>query len=119
MNPNARGESTFSRDGVVRQQRLARVRTDLLGKKELKTGLTRKPVQEMKQGGNIGLEKGSGEIYEKNRVEIEASAGMWEDPVTVARRGSVGESEASLPRWRTPVSWVRDQRMRGWGRLSG
>jgi len=109
----------LSRDGVVRQQRLARVRTDLLGKKELKTGLTRKPVQEAENANNIGFARGSGEIDEKHRVEIEASAGMWEDPVTVARRGSVGESEASLPRWRTPASWVRDQRMRGWGRLSG
>ncbi|KAE9376552.1 hypothetical protein N431DRAFT_479773 [Stipitochalara longipes BDJ] len=119
MNPNIRGESMLSRDGMERQQRLARVRTDLLGKRELKTGLTRKPVPDTEIRGDIGMARGSGIVDEKHRVEIEASAEMWEDPVTIVRRGSVGESEASLPRWRTPVSWVRDQRMRGWGRLSG
>lgn len=119
LNRNNRGESIISKDGVDRQERLARVRTDLLGRRELKTGLAGKTAQEIEEREMISHTRGSGIVDKKDRVEIQASAGMWEDPITIARRESRAESEESLPRWRTPVSWVRDQRMRGWGRLSG
>lgn len=109
----------ISKDGVERQERLARVRTDLLGNRELKTGLARNGEGETRNKGTFGVARGSGSINEKDRVEIEANSGLWEDAITVAKRESVAESEASLPRWRTPVSWVRDQRLRRWGRLSG
>ena len=119
LNPNNRGESMISKDGVERQERLARVRTDLLGNRELKTGLARNGEGETGNKRTFGVARGSGSINEKDRVEIEANSGLWEDAITVAKRESVAESEASLPRWRTPVSWVRDQRMKRWGRLSG
>jgi len=94
-----------------------------LEKKKPKFRITRKPVtvQEMGRGKEegIGLARGSGVMDEKHRVNIEANAGMWEDPVVVARRDSARESVMSWPRWKSPVSWVRDQGTRGWGRLSG
>jgi hypothetical protein len=119
LHPNTRGESMISRDGVERQERLARVRTDLLSKRELKSGLARNGERATMSKDTMDVAGVYGSLDEKDRVEIEASGGLWEDAVTVAKRESVAESEASLPRWRTPVSWVRDQRMRGWGRLSG
>jgi hypothetical protein len=109
----------ISKDGVERQERLARVRTDLLGNRELKTGLARNGEGQTRNKENFGVARRSGSIDEKDRVEIEANSGLWEDAITVAKRESMAESEASLPRWRTPVSWVRDQRIRRWGRLSG
>ncbi|PMD63507.1 uncharacterized protein K444DRAFT_626588 [Hyaloscypha bicolor E] len=102
LNPNNRGESMISKDGVERQERLARVRTDLLGNRELKTGLARNGEGETRNKGTFGVARGSGSINEKDRVEIEANSGLWEDAITVAKRESVAESEASLPRWRTP-----------------
>jgi hypothetical protein len=117
LNPNTRRERIVSNSTERRQERLARVR-NLPGSAELKTEPLEPVEQDVENRGAIGLARGSGIVSEKGAVGIEASAEPWEDPAA-AKRESGAESEASLPRWRTPVSWVRDQRMRGWGRLSG
>jgi hypothetical protein len=119
LNPQKGGERIMSNIAVERQERLGLVR-DLPPSKELDDIRARKEMnQELEDKGSIGLARGSGIVDEKDKVEIEASTGMWEESEIIAKRDSGTESEASLPRWRAPVSWVRDQRMRGWGRLSG
>lgn len=108
----------MSHNTVAREERLARVR-NLPGSRDLKTDSS-SFVHLGEEGKTaIGLARGSGFVIEKDRVKIQTGAAVWDDPNAAASRESTVESEASLPRWRTPVSWVRDQRMRGWGRLSG
>jgi hypothetical protein len=119
LNPNNQGGRIMSSITVERQERLGLVR-DLPPSKDLdETGARRETNQRSEVRASIDLARGRDIVDEKDNMEIEARSRWWEDPETVAKRDSVAESEASLPRWRTPVSWVRDQRMRGWGRLSG
>ena len=107
------GGSTLGNDAVDRQERLGRVRTDLLAEQELGFGggiMKGKKVFGPWGKERIGNGAGLG-VPERERVDIEAG-GRWEAPVTVAARDSVATSVASIPRWRDPITWARDQARR-------
>lgn len=55
-----------------------------------------------------------------DRLDI-AAGGEWDDSITVARHDSRVDSMASAPKFRTPVSWARDQtrRLEGLRKLNG
>jgi hypothetical protein len=59
---------------------------------------------------NIGDGRGLG-VEERERVDIDAS-GRWEEPATIAARNSMATSVDSVPRWRDPVTWAKDQARR-------
>ena len=116
-------QSGLTNNTVEKQERLGRVRADLLGPKELGGGLMRSQTQRMpmpivprailnakvsagagRGGGGGGGGKGnfnSGTLKrvrnelmaDKDRIDIEAS-GRWEEPVTVARNYSRDFSSA-------------------------
>lgn len=117
-NPYNPGERIVSVNTVMRQERLGLVR-NLPPSRDLDIEVTREFEQTIMNRDNIGMAQGSDFLNEKGRFEAQASAGAWEDAEIAGKRNSVADSEASVRRWRTPVSWVRDQSRRGWGRLSG
>jgi hypothetical protein len=118
-------QSGLTNNAVERQERLGRVRADLLGPKELGGGLMRSQTQRMPmpivppailnakgsggpvgsgwggegRGGNFNsgmLKRVRNELMaEKDRIDIEAS-GRWEEPVTVARNYSRDFSSAGV-----------------------
>lgn len=103
--------STLSTNFGERQDRLGRARTDLLAERELGFGGGLLPNQEL-QRERIGDERGSAGARKTVMVELEGSAG-WEAPVTSAgTRNSVATSAASVPKWRDPVTWAKDQARR-------
>jgi len=107
--------SSLSSYAVERQDRLDRVRTDLLAERELGFGgglMKGKNVAQPwgNENVNAGGARGLG-LDERERVNIDAG-GRWEEPVTVAARNSVATSVDSVPRWRDPVTWARDQARR-------
>ncbi|KAH8686158.1 hypothetical protein BGZ60DRAFT_426597 [Tricladium varicosporioides] len=61
-------------------------------------------------GGSNGNRQGM-RMKERNKSDIEGRE-RWETPATIAVRDSRVESLVSLPRWRDPVTWVRDQEKR-------
>jgi hypothetical protein len=99
--------------------------------------LNRLPASESQNMGIFGRDKivdGSGKTdlveerewdrkKDKERGLEGADGGGWGNILGDKRRESNGSegSERSVARWRTPVSWVLDQRRRygNWGRLSG
>lgn len=107
---------------VDRQERLGLVRTSLLRPQERDELLIRSQSQSGKwqsqrrnegQGNEYGVNWPNGNwqgirMSAGERLDIEAS-GRWEAPVTIAARDSRIESVVSVPRWRDPVTWVRDQ----------
>jgi hypothetical protein len=68
-------------------------------------------------GGKENISNGTGlGVPEREHVDIEASA-RWEEPVTVAARDSMARTSiASIPRWRDPIMWARDQARRNGSR---
>lgn len=105
--------STLSSYAVERQGRLDRVRTDLLADRELGFGgglMKGKKTPKPWGSENIGNGRGLGP-EERERVDIDAS-GRWEEPMTVAARNSMATSVSSVPRWRDPVTWAKDQARR-------
>ncbi len=117
-NPDNQGERIVSVNTVMRQERLALVR-NLPPSRDLELEVTREVEQTIVNRDNIGMAQGNDFLHEKGSFKEQASAGVWEDAEIAAKRKSVAESEASVRKWRTPVSWVRDQRRRGWERLGG
>jgi len=103
---------------MMRQERLGLVR-DLPPSRDLDIEVTREVKQTTSSRENISIAQGSGILDEKANFEAQASTSPWENAEIAAKRESLALSETSVRRWRTPVSWVRDQRRRGWGRLSG
>lgn len=105
-------------DAVDRQERLQRVRTDILGDRELQLGSglgsIRQPGRAWGPGKFQRLDERAMARAEAERggLDIEANDGMWEPPRTVAARDSRAMTEASLPRWRDPITWARDQARR-------
>lgn len=104
-----------------RQERLALVRNSLLRPQERNGPLVRSQSQARLQREPFIKDRGNEysdtrpngnwegmKMNERDRVDIEAS-GRWEAPVTVTARDSGIESVVSLPKWRDPVTWVRDQ----------
>ncbi|KAH8665103.1 hypothetical protein BGZ60DRAFT_63623 [Tricladium varicosporioides] len=131
MINNASPMGQASNDAVDRQERLGRVRTDLLNNKDLNTSLGGSLMRSQSKAGQgfqgvgipttgLGLsppprrfptvrERRGGEGVDI--LDIEA-AGQFDDSVTVAARNSRVESVASMPRWRDPITWARDQARR-------
>ena len=118
LNPHNQGERIVSVNTVMRQERLGLVR-NLPPSRDLDIEVTSEVEHTIMNRDNTGMAQGDDTLDEKPRFEARANAGVWEDAEIAAKRKSVAEREASVRRWRTPVSWVRDQRRRGWGRLSG
>jgi hypothetical protein len=118
LNSDSQGERIVSVNTVMRQERLGLVR-NLPPSRDLDIEVTRGIEQTTMDRDNIGMEQGSGTLDEKGKFEVQESTGAWESVEMAGKRGSVALSETSVRRWRTPVSWVRDQRRRGWWRLSG
>lgn len=110
------------RNSVDREERLGLVRNSLLRPQERNGPLIWSQSQARRlqsesliegRGNGYGAGGPNGNwqetrIKERDRVDIEAS-GRWEAPVTIAARDSGIESVVSVPRWRDPVTWVRDQ----------
>jgi hypothetical protein len=110
------------RNCVDREERLGLVRNILLRPQERNVPLIWPQSQARRlqsesliegRGNEYGAEGPNGNwqgtrMKERDRVDIEAS-GRWEAPVTIAARDSGIESVVSVPRWRDPVTWVRDQ----------
>ena len=107
---------------VDRQERLGRVRNSLLrlqvrnrpliwSQSQSRTLQSESLIEgrgnEYGAGGPNGNWQGMG-MKDRDRIDIEASR-RWEAPVTIAARDSGIESVVSVPRWRDPVTWVRDQ----------
>lgn len=131
MVNNAGPMGQASNDAVDRQERLGRVRTDLLNNKDLNTSLGGSLMRSQSKAGQgfqgvgipangLGLsppprrfptirERRGGEGVDI--LDIEA-AGQVDDSVTIAARNSRVESVASMPRWRDPIAWARDQARR-------
>ena len=118
LNPHNQGERIVSVNTVMRQERLGLVR-NLPPSRDLDIEVTSEVEHTIMNRDNTGMAQGDDTLDEKPRFEARANAGVWEDAEIAAKRKSVAEREASVRRWRTPVCWVRDQRRRGWGRLSG
>jgi hypothetical protein len=118
LNPENESERVVSVNTVTRQERLGLVR-DLPPSRDLAIEVTREVEQTTMNRDNIDMARGSDTLDEKDKFEAQGSAGVWENAKITAKKKSAAESEASVRRWRTPVNWVRDQRRRGWGRLSG
>ena len=118
LNPDSTGERIVSVNTMMRQERLGLVR-DLPPSRDLDIEVTREVEQTTSSRENISIAQRSGILYEKGSFEAQASTSPWENAEIAAKRKSLALSETSVRRWRTPVSWVRDQRRRGWGRLSG
>jgi hypothetical protein len=118
LNPDNQGERVVSVNTVTRHERLVLVR-DLPPSRDLDIEVTREVEQTTDGRGDIGIAQGGGILNEKGRFQAQTSTQAWDNAEMAARRESRAPSDASVRRWRTPVSWVRDQRGRGWGRLSG
>ncbi|CZT03043.1 hypothetical protein WAI453_012241 [Rhynchosporium graminicola] len=145
-NPDPRRRSALSNNTADRQERLVRVRADLLAPRELTGGLMRSVPQgqrNLPEPNRGHIRKASGnnildyppplrvgnvfpearvdgnDISRNQRLDIEAG-GQWDDSVTIARY-STAETERSIPHWRTPSQWVTDQanRSQGMNRLPG
>jgi hypothetical protein len=114
LNPVSTGERIVSVNTVMRQERLGLVR-DLPPSRDLDIEVTREVEQATMSRDNIGMAQGDDMLSKKPRFEAQMGARAWEN---IEKRESAAESEESARRWRTPVSWVKDQRRRGWGRLS-
>ena len=95
---------------MMRQERLGLVR-DLPPSRDLDIEVTREVKQTTSSRENISIAQGSGILDEKANFEAQASTSPWENAEIAAKRESLALSETSVRRWRTPVSWVRDQ---GW-----
>jgi hypothetical protein len=107
---------------VDRQERLGLVRNSLLRPQERDELLIRSQSHKRRWQDETVVEGRGNEdgaqgpnnhwegmrMSERVRVDIEAS-GRWEAPVTIAARDSRIESVVSVPRWRDPITWVRDQ----------
>jgi hypothetical protein len=118
LNPDNTGERIVSVNTVMRQERLGLVR-DLPPSRDLDIEVTREVEQTTMNRYITDIARRSDTLDEKGRSEALASPCPWENVEIAAKRKSLALSETSVHRWRTPVSWVRDQRRRGWGRLSG
>lgn len=118
MPPLAEGDATGpANDAVDRHERLQRVRTDILGEREMQLGSGLGTIKQPSRAWGPGKfqkldDRAMARVAaEGDGVDIEANDGMWEQPRTVAR-GSQAMTEASMPRWRDPVTWAKDQARR-------
>jgi hypothetical protein len=112
----------MANSAVDRQERLGLVRNSLLRPQERDELLIRSQSHKRRWQDETVVEGRGNEdgaqgpnnhwegrrMSERVRVDIEAS-GRWEAPVTIAARDSRIESVVSVPRWRDPITWVRDQ----------
>ncbi|CZR55654.1 uncharacterized protein PAC_05542 [Phialocephala subalpina] len=126
MSPNQVGDRNGpGNDAVDRQERLQRVRTDILGEREMQLGSGLGSIKQPGRAWGPGKfqrldEKAMARAAaERDGVDIEVNDGMWEPPRTVAARDSRAMTEVSLPRWRDPITWARDQARRNNSRGAG
>ena len=103
-------------DSVSRHYRLGLVRNSLLP-----MSLQTRHFLGLESQRSGGRERGSGDDEcvhdgfndmtrdEKTGLEIEAETRRAPSPITVVARESRVESVVSVPRWRDPLNWARDQ----------
>ncbi|RFU24938.1 hypothetical protein B7463_g11401, partial [Scytalidium lignicola] len=111
----------MANNSLDREERLGLVRNSLLRLQDRNGPLIRS--QSQARGQSETLDECRGNEYsakglkgdwkglrmsERDRVDIEAG-GQWEAPITIAACDSRIDSVVSMPRWRDPVTWVKDQ----------